>query len=84
MDCIEPVLGREIADGALINLALMKRLPEAFNNWGGVTQVSHLYAKIAPIYPEEAIRPALHSMSENFGVWAGILPKFRREVSLLV
>jgi len=83
-DRLEPILAREIADGAVVNLAICARMPNMFAHEHGVSQVSYLYERTALVYPDHDIRPKLRSMSENFCVWVKVLPFFYREVSLLL
>ncbi|KKQ77346.1 MAG: hypothetical protein A3A96_02220 [Candidatus Zambryskibacteria bacterium RIFCSPLOWO2_01_FULL_39_39] len=83
-DRLEPILARDIADSVVIGLALYNRLPNMLSRCDFAVRTSYLYRHTAEVYPDDSLRPALRSISENFGVWADLLPSLSKSVSLVI
>lgn len=83
-DELEPVLAKNIADGALVHISLFNKLPPLFSRQTGQNEVGRLYHRASQLYPDPNLRPTLGAIGEDLPIWVDLLPQLPRRMSLFV
>jgi len=84
LDNVSPILLQETGDKMLMSLFMLRRFPAPFDFFKSVRFGGKFYKKASDSHPSEHIRPILSSLSENFPLWATILPNAREKMSLII